>query len=217
MILRKNWKRIKLKLLNYKKKNAQLEKDNKELKYLLNKSNQQNLKKDILLDKLNKQIENKNLLLEKCQNDVSENNNIENESSRKESCQNELLFKQFEGKINEDDLTRLRSLSDDKHKDSTFVLRCLEILYNENLAVLCEKRAKSTNTKQALSPEKRVMIENLFTERLKSINLSAQDHSARIVRFRTILSSGLSNIKKKSIQRTKKQKKEIHHHRQPQT
>lgn len=149
------------------------------------------------MDKLNKQIENKNLLLEKCQNDVSENNNIENESSRKESCQNELLFKQFEGKINEDDLTRLRSLSDDKHKDSTFVLRCLEILYNENLAVLCEKRAKSTNTKQALSPEKRVMIENLFTERLKSINLSAQDHSARIVRFRTILSSGLSNIKKK--------------------
>lgn len=94
---------------------------------------------------------------------------------------------------------RLRSVSDHKEKDSNFVLKCLEILYKENVSILSERCAKqSTTKKQELTPEKKTIIENIFSARINSLNLNSQDELERKSKFRYLLSNGINTIRRRS-------------------
>lgn len=159
--------------------NSKLKKDNKDLKKLLNKSNQVNLHKDLLIKQLKKQI------------------NENNSSSINSSSQNKkqkILFDQFENKIDRSDLITLRSINDKKEKDSSFVLKCLHILYKNDLTVLNKRCATKTKpTKQELTPDKKSIINELFFERLSSMNLCPEDEQERKLRFRYLLSNAISN------------------------
>lgn len=122
-----------------------------------------NLKKDLLLEKLTKEINDKTLLLERFPNNTTKNLNVGNGSDSERKGQNKLLFKEYEAKIHEKDLCQLRSFSDAKQKDSSFVLACLDILYRENLSILHERNAKlSTATKRELTPEKKIYFQVFF-------------------------------------------------------
>lgn len=110
--LRKLIELEKTKVIELEKKNSNLEKDNKDLKYLLNKSTNVNLQKGLLLGQFKKEIANKDLALDRLKSGISENYNTGNEEKRK----NELLFHEFEGKIGNGDLVLLRSIGDAKKK-----------------------------------------------------------------------------------------------------
>lgn len=189
---------LKNKVVELEKKNAQLQNDNKDLKYLLNKATKINLQKDLLIEQLKKQISGKDLLLNQSQNKISGNHNIGNRSDSKGKQKNELLFKEYEKIIDEADLCRLRSVGDDKVKDSKFIVECLETLYKENVSILCERTAQlPTAKKKELTPEKKTIIENLFSARLNSLNLSAQDQLERKSKFRYLLNTGISTIRRR--------------------
>lgn len=151
-----------------------------------------NLQKDLLLEQLKKEIKDKDFALDRLRGGISENNNIEKVKNDK------LSFKEFEGKIGNDDLVRLRSLGGDRKKDSNFVLKCLEALYKENLSVLCERSAeKSSVTKRQLTPEKKEIIERLFSARLNSLNLKYGDEAERKSKLRSLLSNSIRTIRKR--------------------
>lgn len=163
---------------------SKLKKDNSDLKKLMNKSNQINLKKDLLIAELKKQIdENRSSIL--------------NSASHIKDKKQKILFEQFEDKIQKTDLIRLRSINDTKEKDSTFILQSLKILYKEDISALSKKTATTTtSTKQEMTPEKKCAIQQLFSERLSAMNLSAEQELDRQSRFRCLLSNAISSVNK---------------------
>lgn len=63
-----------------------------------------------------------------------------------------LLFAQFQNKLEDEDLVKLRSINDKKEKDSTFILHCLKCLYKSDMSVLFKRTVtKSTAKKKELS------------------------------------------------------------------
>lgn len=188
---------------NYKNKVSALEKqvssltkDNKNLKYLLNKSNQINLQKDLLI------IQLKNTISE------NEKNKSELHIPNRNQVRAEILFQNFENEISQNDLLSLRSINDKKEKDSTFVLKSLKIIYKDNLSVLSQKCATTTtSTKQQLTPYKKKVLNDLFIERLSSMNLSVHEEVERKSKFRQLLSNALNNINTANKNREKNLKK----------
>lgn len=120
------------------------------------------------------------------------------ENNSKKRHKTDILFKDFEGKFDKEDLIKLRSIGDEKKNDSTFVSKCLTILYKENVSVLSQRNAKISSTKKKeITPDKKSMINNLFSDRLNSLNLSAQEQLERQARFRQLLCDGIRNIQRK--------------------
>lgn len=178
------------KVSELEKENLKLKKDNTDLKKLFNKSNQVNLQKDLLIHQLRKQLNENNGQLK--------SDSLDESQTKKQK----LLFEKFQNTIDSENLVKLRSISDRKEKDSTFVSQCLKILYESDVSVLTERTAtKTTSNKEELTPEKKSIINQLFFERLSSINLSPKDEEERRSKLRIHLSNSIHNIsstKKKS-------------------
>lgn len=68
------------------------------------------------------------------------------------------------------------------------------------MSVLSKRTAsKTTSNKKELTPEKKTVINQLFNERLSSINLSPNEEQDRRSRLRHLLSNSIHNITKKLV------------------
>lgn len=151
----------------YKKENIELSNDNKQLKKMFNKSNQINLEKDVLICRL-KNEENKNY--------------------------SGTVFSEFGDIFEDTELKTLRSISASSHRDSTFILNVIRILYKNNSAILSSRTAfNKTANKQPVTPEKKVIINKLYKERLKSLNLNAAEYTVRYSKMNEYMMNGIKN------------------------
>lgn len=94
-------------------KNKELNKDNKQMKYMLTQSNRLNVSKDIKIEQLEKQFSAKPQI-----NPVQFN---------------ELVFSRFGNIFSEQELASLRSIPALSSRDSSFILLTVRTLYKEDL------------------------------------------------------------------------------------
>lgn len=169
---------LKKKISDLEKQNVELRNDNKQLKYMYNKSNAVNLDKDIKIDLLVK---------EKAQKDGKNEATIDNN----------VLFKNFEHSFNERELAQLRSIPNVKSRDSSFILQVLRFIYKNDLSILNLRTASSNVTnKKPITPQKKNIIENIFWERLDSLKLNVIECDLRKAKLNEFIINGISNIRK---------------------
>lgn len=109
----------------------------------------------------------------------------------------------------------LKSMSLDQKTDSTFILKCLQYAYKQDLAVLLKKTLKGKTEamiisddgeveykpgKDPLSPQKVQKIRQLFVERINKCNLKPAENADRMVDayMNKLIASGITNIGKKT-------------------
>lgn len=101
----------------------------------------ENLKKDVILESLNSKIK-------------------------------DIRYHEFSNDFSESDLEMIRLIGNDQRDDPSFVRAALRSLYVGNLAVLKHKSMSGKskdNSKSAITPEKRKIIENLFNRRIQLV------------------------------------------------
>lgn len=136
-----------------KKKVSVQKEDIKLLKHSLNASNRLCVSKDIKIERLIK----------------------ENQLARKSKVP-AVIFDKFEGKINASTLKNLRSVPAGQPFDSTFILKLIRHLYENDHNVLLNRSAAGKN-KEALTPTKKNIIQEIFRERV----VTEEEEEARIV------------------------------------
>lgn len=159
------------KTVNLKKRNNELEADNKSLKKLFTKSTQVNFQKDLKIVQLSKENEN--------------------------SARDPLIFKSFEHIFDVSELLTLRSIPYSKERDSSFILQTLQYLYKNDLSLLNLRTASvKKGDKKPISPEKKGIIQKIFNERIKSLNLNGHDFGVRESKINEHIISSIHNIRK---------------------
>lgn len=115
--------------------------------------------------------------------------------------------------IDEDDWKELKSIPANKRNDSTYIRRCLEIIYKNIEAALgyrtVSRRSKKTGNQQVpdskskiltpMTPDKKDLITNLFRIRIQGLNISAALKQERLseTTFNRNLTNALSNAKRR--------------------
>lgn len=113
------------------------------------------------------------------------------------------------------EIKSLQGIPQDKKKDSTFILKCLEYAYKSDQSVLQKKTLKGKSEvihfsetgnvehivagKDPLTPEKVARIKELFIERLSNCEIDAFAYGERIKdsNLNKLIASGVKNISKK--------------------
>lgn len=110
-------------------------------------------------------------------------------------------FNSFSAHISSEKLAFLRSIGPDKREDSTFVSASIKALYADKLDIIKTKsltgRSKSEQPKQPITPEKRSILNELFTERINSITNDCDERKIRMKKINDHIRFGLINISKK--------------------
>lgn len=101
----------------------------------------------------------------------------------KTSTSLELVYTKFKDSFTADELALLRSIDGSISSDSSFVLTCVRSLYRndmnrlENISVT--GRSRTNQQKVKMSPQKMKTINDIFEERLKTMNLRSNERIQR--------------------------------------
>lgn len=118
-----------------------------------------------------------------------QNNNNDNTESK-------LLYEQYEEMFDAQTMVHLRSTNGKKRSDSTFISICMRSLY-PNPDRLHLKSAKGTGkNKSEVSPNKKEIMNNLFTERLLNENITEIEFNERYSRFNDLFNTAINNIRR---------------------
>lgn len=114
-----------------------------------------------------------------------------------------IMFETFLDSIDSKGLASLRSISACNQNDSKFVLKTVRLLYNNDTkkiaSISLTGRSREAEDKNKMSPEKRKIIEGLFTERLNSFGLDATEYSTRNSKVNLHIKNAIGNIKRTKI------------------
>lgn len=84
-------------------------------------------------------------------------------------------FNSFGTDLSKDCLLKLRSIGNSQEEDNQFISVALKALYNNDIQIVKAKCLSTNRTKNpeksAISPEKKVILERLFAERLRYISM----------------------------------------------
>lgn len=94
----------------------------------------------------------------------------------------------------ENNLAVLRGISYGKFYDATFIRNCLLFLYKNNLSALKTKSA-SGKSKEPISPEKIMVMESMFRERIEAIpNIKLPEKHVRLANFKQSLAKSIYEV-----------------------
>lgn len=117
------------------------------------------------------------------------------------------LFCNF-SEICENDLRDLRSIKSGKFNDSTFIKKCLEVLYKNDFEAL-KHRSVTGKSKQKITPTKEKIIRKLFEERLCYEKESDKKFNERFIRLNIILSKNITYLSNKVNQGNTEENEDI--------
>lgn len=109
-------------------------------------------------------------------------------------------FNRFIKIFTEKELSGLRGLPINQSSDSSFLRLILNYLYKENLAILSNKTAMGRNADaDSISPNKLVIMQTIFNERIDGLNLDEDANEKRKKRFIAVVAKiiGKERTKKK--------------------
>lgn len=165
--------------------NQKLTKDNRVLKKMLDASKSLNLCKDLTI---------KNLSHQSTTQTVTSNNVITNDTPK-------ILFGNYEHHFSEMGMNSLRSIGKGKSKDAIFIATCLEYLYGGDVSKLAVKSSgdRKTKGKSQITPNKKIVMQNLLDERVESENCDEHTFSERRGRLNRLIGDGLYTITKRRM------------------
>lgn len=103
-------------------------------------------------------------------------------------------FASFGRHFTENSLSILRGISYEKSSDATFVRKCLVSLYQRNLSAL-KTKSVTGKSKEPISPEKMMVLENIFHERIEAIpNITRPEKDGRVKKFKQCLAKVIYHI-----------------------
>lgn len=115
-------------------------------------------------------------------------------------------FNRFSMDFTSEKLANLRSIGPDKREDSTFVSATIKALYAGRLDVIKNKsltgRSKTEQQKESITPEKRKIINDIFTEQIQSLTGDENERQIRITKVNKHIRFALINISRKIQQQT---------------
>lgn len=129
---------------------------------------------------------------------------LQSEESISKSRENETYreqpsFNNFSNNFVDNHLAHLRSIGPTQRDDSTFVSFSLRFIYNENMDCIKGKtltgRGKNKNEpKKMLTPDKVVVLKNIFNELLNMVTVNADERNARNKLFNKHVSNAIGNV-----------------------
>lgn len=110
-----------------------------------------------------------------------------------------LLFESHKEELGDDVLKNLRKLKGCRKSDSTFVLKCMRKLYENQNDKLQSRSARGKEGKTIITPKKREIIQNLLLERLSNEGITAEEVTLRIDRLNDLINDAIANILRKKV------------------
>lgn len=161
------------------KKSEKLLKDNQALKKLLDAAKNLNLYKDMHIHQLKLKL--------------SEN------PAHVAGAEPSILFEKFQSNFSEPELKNLRSIGKGQRRDTAFIMQCIHYLYGGNSGRISKKCAGSKIYKQKtpITPEKKMIMEAMLTERVESEGIDEATAMDRCGRFNRLIGDGIHNITKR--------------------
>lgn len=109
-------------------------------------------------------------------------------------------FTAFSAHFSNEKLAILRSIGPDKKEDSSFVNAAVKALYLKRLDVLENKsvtgRSKGEQKKEPMTPEKRNILNRIFTERIHLVASDGNERTSRIIEINKHIKFAIININK---------------------
>lgn len=129
-------------------------------------------------------------------------NQLENQLTLSENCAQtsnpnvpEMSNPNVSKLLSEKQLDKFQKIGKEKSKDSTFILAVTRELYANNLTSVRTKSVCGRNReKEPITPEKLVVLENLFKERL--MMCESLDKDSRLKQLNSHINSAFGNISK---------------------
>lgn len=175
----------------YKRKNNELLADNRQLKKMFNRSTKNNFDKDLRIADLERR--------EKTDAKLQFGENVIPTPD-----QNNSSFSEFAHYFTNEELKALRSVPGVKNRDSSFVLFTIRYLYKNNLDILSTRTAsREKNNRKQITPEKKKIIEGIYNERLRTLNLSDHEHRERSMKIVRHITNGCFNAHSEYIKNLK--------------
>lgn len=107
-------------------------------------------------------------------------------------------FDRFVKIFTEKELSSLRGLPISQSSDSSFLRSILNYLYKDNLAMLSEKTVIGRSADSvSISPEKLVIMQTIFNERIDGLGLDEDANEKRKKRFNAVVSKIIGKIRTK--------------------
>lgn len=119
-------------------------------------------------------------------------------------------FDRFIKYFTEKELSSLRGLDMRQTADSAFLRLTLKYLYKENMQCLLSKTVagQSGTRSDTISPEKMVIVKEIFEERIDGVNLRDENEvSQRKKRLKTVLAKVLDKIRVNDLNSPRAKKK----------
>lgn len=105
-----------------------------------------------------------------------------------------LLFESYKEQFGDEILKDLRRLNGNKRNDSTLVLKCIRKLYEHEIDQLKNIRACGRTDASSIPPNKRMVVENIFLERLSNANLTDNESTERFARLNGLINDAINNV-----------------------
>lgn len=112
----------------------------------------------------------------------------------KKSAGQELLYEDHQEILGEATLKDLRKVPVKKRNDSTFVLKVMRRLCSDDIQSLQMITACGRAENGLFSAENRILLQNIFTERLASLNLEEPEWIERFSRLNELINGAINNI-----------------------
>lgn len=170
-----------------KTQNSKLQKDNRILKKMLESSKNLNLCKDVKIQKLT------------AASATTTSNGVSNNVNQTKSNTKQVLFADHEQHFSSIQLNKLRSIEKGKRRDSAFISKCLEFLYDGNTEIIAGKHSgnRKLEGKSMVSPAKKVLMEQLLNERVESEGIDGGDFLERSSRLNRLIGDGIYTLTKR--------------------
>lgn len=105
-------------------------------------------------------------------------------------------YSSFLDHISESCVDELNLVGNSQRDDSNFVSLALNGLYKNNTDIIKQKSLSGRKAATIISPEKKVILEQLFTERMNSLSCSDQ---SRINNLPKLIRNAIDNAKRKNV------------------
>lgn len=111
----------------------------------------------------------------------------------------QLMFQSFSSDFDSEQIRSLRSFSTAPRADATFISFAVKSLYAENPDIVksksaCGRKYKINQNKEMMTPEKKKILENIFDERLRTIELSLIEKNTRQKRLNKLIKDAFTSI-----------------------
>lgn len=93
----------------------------------------------------------------------------------------QIQFEEFKDLFSVKTLDKLRNLSGAEVNDSGFILAAVRDLYKDNLSVLKNKNYTGSCGKEAVSPEKKKILKDIFDKRLEYLNNEDEKRKKKVL------------------------------------